>query len=121
MDKSEVKEKTIAVLPFVNISGNRDIEYFSMAQAIRVTAQLIQVKEDFHFWSETWGRKLENVFEIQDEVSLHITEKRREQYGQYEIQEHLVDKQTNNFSSYEYALKAKFIQNNWDFCKNEKR
>ena len=40
----------------VRLSGN----------AIRITAQLIDAAEDFHFWSETWDRKLDNIFEVQD-------------------------------------------------------
>ncbi len=35
---------------------------------IRITAQLVEAEEDFHFWSETWDRKLENIFEIQDHL-----------------------------------------------------
>lgn len=164
----DVQHKTIAVLPFANISGSEDLEYFSdgiteeiinalakikqlkvtsrtssffyknknipitqiagelnvatilegsvrlSAQTIRVTAQLIHAREDFHFWSETWDRKLENIFEIQDEISLHIAEKLREQYGHFDIQEHLVEKQTDSFSAYECALKAKFLRNKWN-------
>ena len=60
---------------------------------IRITAQLIEAEEDFHFWSETWDRKLENIFEIQD---------------------HLVGKQTDNIEAYEYSLKAKFHFNKWN-------
>ncbi len=81
---------------------------------IRITAQLIQAKEDFHFWSETWDRKLENIFEIQDEISLLIADKLREHFGHFEIQEHLVGKQTNNIVAYEFSLKAKFHFNKWN-------
>lgn len=163
-----VPNKTIAVLPFANMSGSDDLEYFSdgiteeiinalakikrlkvtsrtssffykgknipitqianelnvaailegsvrlSAQTIRITAQLIHAEEDFHFWSETWDRKLENIFDIQDEISLHIAEKLREQYGHFDIKEHLVDRQTHSFDAYEYALKAKFIRNKWN-------
>jgi len=83
-------------------------------KAIRITAQLIQAEKDFHFWSETWDRKLENIFEIQDEISLIIAEKLREQFGHFEIQEHLVVKQTDNISAYEYGLKAKYLRNKWN-------
>tara|TARA_R110001592_G_scaffold9555_3_gene50551 strand:+ start:538 stop:2871 length:2334 start_codon:yes stop_codon:yes gene_type:complete len=83
-------------------------------KAIRITAQLIDVAEDYHFWSETWDRKLENVFEIQDEISLLIADKLREQFGHFEIQEHLVAKQTESFDAYEYSLKAKFHFNKWN-------
>ncbi len=88
----------------VRLSGN----------SLRITAQLIQVKEDYHFWSETWDRKLENVFEIQDEVSLIIADKLREHFGHLEIGEHLVTKQTDNVTAYEHCLKAKFYENKWN-------
>lgn len=81
---------------------------------VRITAQLIQAEEDFHFWSETWDRKLENIFEIQDEISLIIADKLREEFGHLEIQEHLVDKQTENIQAYEYSLKAKYLRNKWN-------
>ena len=160
--------KTIAVLPFVNLSSSKDNEYFSdgiteeiinalakikslkvtsrtssfffknksisikqigkelgvstilegsirlSGNTLRITAQLIQAEEDFHFWSETWDRKLDNIFEIQDEISLLIADKLREQFGHFEIQEHLVEKQTNNITAYEYSLKAKFHKNKWN-------
>ena len=81
---------------------------------IRITAQLIQVKDDFHFWSDTWDRKLENIFEIQDEVSLLIADKLREHFGHLEIDESLVTKQTENINAYGYCLKAKFHENKWN-------
>ncbi len=81
---------------------------------LRITAQLIQAEEDFHFWSETWDRKLENIFEIQDEISLLIADKLREQFGHFEIQKHLVEKQTDSIAAYEYSLKAKFHFNKWN-------
>lgn len=81
---------------------------------VRITAQLIQAEDDFHFWSETWDRKLENIFEIQDEISLLIADKLREQIGHFEIKEHLVEKQTDSIDAYEYSLKAKYHFNKWN-------
>lgn len=81
---------------------------------VRITAQLIQTEDDFHFWAQTWDRKLDNIFEIQDEISLLIADKLREQFGHFEIREHLVEKQTNSLQAYEYALKAKFLFNKWN-------
>ena len=86
----------------------------SAGSMVRITAQLIQAEDDFHFWSETWDRKLENIFEIQDEISLLIAEKLREQYGHFEIAEHLVEKQTESIDAYEHSLKAKFHFNKWN-------
>jgi TolB-like protein/AraC-like DNA-binding protein/Flp pilus assembly protein TadD len=168
MERLKLSEKTIAVLPFINISGSEEIEYFSdgiteeiinalarieqlkvtsrtssfyfknknitvkqiakelnvatilegsvrlAANTIRITAQLIHAEEDYHFWSETWDRKLENIFEIQDEISLHIAEKLREQYGHFEIQDRLVEKKTESIEAYEYFLKGRYHFNKWN-------
>jgi adenylate cyclase len=81
---------------------------------IRITAQLIHAEEDYHFWSETWDRELENIFEIQDEISLLIADKIRENFGHFELQDHLVTKQTEYINAYEYCLMAKFHKNKWN-------
>lgn len=39
---------------------------------IRMTAQLINVEDGYHIWSETYDRKLEDVFAIQDEIASAI-------------------------------------------------
>jgi TolB-like protein len=36
---------------------------------VRVTAQLIQVSDGFHLWSETFDRELTDIFAIQDEIA----------------------------------------------------
>jgi len=36
---------------------------------IRTTAQLIDVAEDAHIWSETWNHTLEDIFVVQDEIA----------------------------------------------------
>ena len=81
---------------------------------VRITAQLIDVDSDSHFWSETWDRKLENIFQIQDEISLHIAEKLRETYGHLEISEHLVHEPTHSLSAYEHYLKGKHHFYQWN-------
>ncbi len=161
-------EFTIAVLPFLNFSADKDYEYFSdgiteeiinalakigelkvtsrtsaffykgqnkpikeigeelnvsiilegsvrlSGKQVRITAQLIDVAEDYHFWSETWDKALENIFDIQDEVSLLIADKLREHLGHFDIREHLVEKQTDNINAYSYSLKGKFLRNKWN-------
>ncbi|CAD5249385.1 MULTISPECIES: helix-turn-helix domain-containing protein [unclassified Imperialibacter] len=81
---------------------------------LRITAQLIEVATDSHFWSQTWDRKLENIFEIQDEVSLHIADKLREQFGHMEIGDHLAKSPTQNLNAYELLLKGKYLFNRWN-------
>ncbi len=119
-------QKSIAVLPFVNMSSDAEQEYFSdgiteeilnslagikelkvagrtssfafkgqnddlrrigdalgvshilegsvrkSGAQVRITAQLIQVDNGFHLWSETYDRELTDVFAIQDEIANEI-------------------------------------------------
>ena len=39
---------------------------------LRITAQLIDVGTDTHLWSETYDRKLEDIFRIQDEIATAV-------------------------------------------------
>jgi TolB-like protein/AraC-like DNA-binding protein/thioredoxin-like negative regulator of GroEL len=110
------KNKTISIKEIANELGVSVILEGSVRQAgntLRITAQLIQAEDDFHFWSDTWDRKMESIFEIQDEISLIIADKLREQFGHFEIQDHLVEKQTESIDAYEYCLKAKFYEKKW--------
>lgn len=122
-------EKSIAILPFVNMSNDPDQEYFSdgMAEEIlnalarikelkvagrtssfqfkgknidlrevgkklgvanvlegsvrkygnhlRITAQLVDIKNGFHLWSERYDRDVEDILTIQEEIALAITDK----------------------------------------------
>lgn len=38
-------------------------------ETIRITAQLINVADDSHIWSETWDRTFDDIFVIQDEIA----------------------------------------------------
>jgi len=121
-------DKSIAVLPFVNMSSDVEQEYFSDGLAeevlnllakipdlrviartssfsykgkdikiadvanelnvghvlegsvrkagdqLRITAQLIRASDSSHLWSQTWDRKLEDIFAIQDEIAAEVTD-----------------------------------------------
>src|SRR5438876_594464 len=41
-------------------------------EEVRITAQLVRVADGFHIWSETYDRKLESVFALQDEIARRI-------------------------------------------------
>jgi len=128
-------DKSIAVLPFVNMSSDPEQEYFSdgiseellnllskipelrvisrssafsfkgkdfdiptiaaqlnvahilegsvrkAGNQVRITAQLIEARSDSHLWSETYDRKLEDIFLIQDEISAAIVVALKERLG----------------------------------------
>ncbi|NIL97121.1 MAG: hypothetical protein GTO62_08285 [Planctomycetales bacterium] len=122
-DAADPDDKSIAVLPFVNMSDDAGNEYFSdgiseeilnalakvkelkvagrtssfafkgqnqdlrligetlgvqnilegsvrkAGDKVRITAQLVKVDDGFHLWSETYDRRLDDVFAIQDEIA----------------------------------------------------
>lgn len=80
---------------------------------VRITAQLIEVKYDFHIFSEKWDREINDIFQVQDEISLFIADKIREHVGHLELEDQLVESKTDNISAYEFALKANFHKNKW--------
>jgi eukaryotic-like serine/threonine-protein kinase len=154
------EEKSIAVLPFVDMSPGRDQDYFcdgmteelinrlsnikglrvpartsafmfkgktedireiggklnvgavlegSVRKAgneLRITAQLINVADGYHLWSETYDRELKDVFAIQDELSVAIVnalQLRLTPQEQQRLSTHAID----NVKAYECYLKAR--------------
>ena len=81
---------------------------------LRVSAQLINVTDDTHFWSESWDRKMDNLFAVQDEISMLIADKLREHVGHMDISDHLVQSPTHNLAAYEHFLKGRFHLNKWN-------
>ena len=119
-------EKSIAILPFVDMSEKKDQEYFSdglseelidhlaqnpdlkviartssfqfkgknedmrsianklgvanllegsvrkTGQQLRITAKLIRASDGVHLWSQTYDRKLRDIFKIQDEIATTV-------------------------------------------------
>jgi len=41
---------------------------------VRITAQLIKAEDGYHLWSETYDRKLENIFTVQDEIAAAVVD-----------------------------------------------
>ncbi len=82
----------------VRLAGNR----------VRISAKLVDVADDMQFWSETFDRSMDNIFEVQDEISLLIAERLREHLGHFEIQDQLVDRPDIGIDSYQDYLKSRY-------------
>ena len=67
---------------------------------LRITAQLISVDDGYRLWSEKYDRELDDVFAIQDEISLAIVEK-LEVMLTFREKEQLVNKQTVNQAAHD--------------------
>ncbi|MCW3119001.1 MAG: hypothetical protein JWM28_3083 [Chitinophagaceae bacterium] len=154
-------EKSIAVLPFVNMSNDPEQEYFSDGMAeeilnslthlkdlkvagrtstfqfkgknidlrevgeklkvrtvlegsirkqgnkIRITAQLINAEDGYHLWSERYDRELDDIFAVQDEIALVITEKLKVILLAND-RELITQTYTQNTEAYELYLKGKY-------------
>ena len=72
---------------------------------IRVNAQLIDMKDGFHLWADTYDRHLESVFDVQDEVSKSIAEALKVKLTRKEI-EAIEKGRPKNIDAYEYLLKG---------------
>ena len=88
------------------------------ADAVRVNVQLIKAATDSHLWSETFDRKLTDIFSVESEVSKAIADQLRAKLTGQE-QEIIAAKPTNNPQAYDaylrglaYTLKTAFTPEN---------
>lgn len=163
--KLKQKKKSIAVLPFVNMSADPENEFFSdgiseeilnalvkvegfsvtartssfafkgknldvreigqrlgvahilegsvrrAGNRVRITAQLVSALDGYHFFSETYDRLLEDIFEVQDEIASTIANRLREHLGEKEHDEKMVRASTLNMEAYETYLRGLFYSN----------
>jgi len=72
---------------------------------LRITAQLIRVEDGFHLWSETYDRKLENVFALQEEIAFAISDALQVPLGLEAGQ--LVENRTTDMAAYDMYLQAR--------------
>jgi serine/threonine protein kinase/Tfp pilus assembly protein PilF len=155
-------EKSIAVMPFVNMSADPEQEYFcegiseeiinaltqvrdlrvvartsafafrgkdidirdigkklnvnnvlegsvrKSGNRLRITAQLINVTDGYHLWSERFDQEMEDIFAIQDEISLAIADKLKiELIG--EEKSKLTKRYTEDVEAYNLYLKGNYF------------
>ena len=74
---------------------------------LRITAQLIEVEEGFHLYSGRWDRELEDIFDIQDEISLAILQEIKIKLLGNE-KENLLKRFTNNPAAYQLYMQGRF-------------
>jgi TolB-like protein/Flp pilus assembly protein TadD len=155
-----IADKSIAVLPFVDMSEKKDQEFFAdgMAEEIidllarspdlrvpartssfyfkgrqttiadiaktlgvehvlegsvrksgkmlRVTVQLIRVDSGYHVWSQTYDRKLDDIFKVQDEIANTVVKELKASLSQNDL---LRAPPTQNSDAYTLYLEAKSL------------
>jgi len=77
---------------------------------IRITAQLINVADGYHIWSDRYDRELDDIFAIQDEIGLAIVENLK---GKLLVREKgkLLKRHTDNLEAYTLYLKGLYFWN----------
>jgi serine/threonine-protein kinase len=79
-------------------------------QRLRITAQLIDVSNGYHLWSERYDREMQDVFAVQDEISLAIA-------GALKVrllpaqEESLIAPGTRDVEAYNRYLKGRYFFN----------
>jgi len=75
---------------------------------LRITAQLIDVSNGYHLWSERFDKTMDDVFAVQDEISLAIADKLQLQLIEGE-RARLVKRHTNDSEAYNLYLKGRYF------------
>jgi eukaryotic-like serine/threonine-protein kinase len=152
--------RSIAVLPFIDMSVEKDLEYFCEGMAeelinsltkieglrvaartstfgfkgrgvevrrigetlkveavlegsvrkagrvLRMTAQLINVADGYHLWSERYDREIEDVFAVQDEIASTIVDTLKIKLGMQRAP--YVKRHTTDIAAYHLYLKGRY-------------
>jgi serine/threonine-protein kinase len=81
----------------VRKSGNR----------LRVTAQLINIEDGYHLWSERYDREMKDIFDIQDEIAAAIVKQLEVKLAVKKGQP-LIKRYTENLEAYSLFLKGQY-------------
>jgi TolB-like protein/AraC-like DNA-binding protein len=92
----------------LNVSTIMEGSIRLIGNRMRLTAQLIDVREDYHFWSESFDRSIEDIFAVQDEISLLIADRLREHLGHFELEDKLVEDLNIPVEVYKQYLKGRY-------------
>ena len=75
---------------------------------VRITAQLIDARDDRHLWSDTFDRELNDIFAIQDEIATAVVNALADALGSVSrVEGGLVEADTGNLDAYELFLEGR--------------
>jgi adenylate cyclase len=77
------------------------------AGRIRITAQLIDATKGQHIWSERYDREQQDIFAIQDEITMEITKQLGIELVEGEQARLWQENQTSNLKAYEKVLQGR--------------
>ena len=77
-----------------------------MGNRLRITAELVNVADGYHLWSERYDREIEDVFAIQDDISQSIVKALRVILSEGE-KKAIESKPRTNIQAYDYYLRGR--------------
>ena len=75
---------------------------------MRISVKLVNVADDLPFWSQKFDRSIDDLFAVQDEISLLIADRLREHVGHLEIANQLVEPPNVSVENYQRYLKSRY-------------
>ena len=79
---------------------------------LRVTTQLINVADGYHLWSERYDRQMEDIFDVQDEITLAVVDALKVKLlGEEKAA--VLKRYTDNTEAYELYLKGRYHYNKY--------
>lgn len=77
---------------------------------VRITVQLINVADGYHLWSERYDREMQDIFDVQDEITLAIVDALKlKLFGEEKAL--VMKRYTDNTEAYELYLKGRYYFN----------
>jgi serine/threonine protein kinase len=77
-------------------------------QRLRITAQLVNVGDGYHLWSGQFDREMNDIFDIQEEISLTIADHLKLKLLKGE-KEKILKRATEDHEAYDYYLKGRYF------------
>jgi TolB-like protein/Tfp pilus assembly protein PilF len=77
---------------------------------LRITAQLINAADGYHLWSERYDREMQDIFDVQDEITLAIVSVLKVKLLGEEKAD-VLKRGTDNTEAYELYLKGRYYAN----------
>ncbi len=85
---------------------------------LRITAQLIEIKDGYHLWSETYDREMADIFGIQEEIARSVVKRLKVELGLAQ-DETIVTPGTSNAKAHSCYLRGRFFMNHMDRTRAE--
>jgi serine/threonine-protein kinase len=79
---------------------------------LRITVQLISTSDGYHLWSERYDRKMKDIFDVQDEITLAVVEALKVKLLG-DQQANVLKRYTDNTEAYELYLKGRYCFNKY--------